>query len=343
MQIIRCERRHGDAWNAFVHRSPRASFYHRYEWREINQQCFGHDSVYLAAIDDGQIVGVLPLVHLKSLLFGNLACSMPFVNFGGPCGDSDDIERELLAAANEVAAEWQVDYVELRSQRYLGDAYPSSDHKVSMTIAVDRSAEDLWNGFKTGHRQDIRRGYKNGFTAKFGGLDLLEDFFAVLSDSWHALGTPIYRIYYLEKILFKFPQHTRVCVVYAADGTPAAGAFDGRHNDIVEGMWLGTRDRYRRDYVGYVLYWELIKNACESGYRRFHLGRSSKDSGGESFKRKWNADLEQLYWHYILRTRTELPSLNPNNPKYEMAIRWWKRMPLSATQMIGPFIARSIP
>ena len=343
MQIIRCDRSHANAWNAFVQRSPRASFYHRYEWRDVNDQCFGHRSVYLAAVEDGQIVGVFPFVQLKSLLFGNIACSMPFVNFGGPCGDRDEIEQQLLAAAEQVANEWRVDYLEIRSQRPLGDRYPSSDHKVSMTVALERDPDVLWNRYKTGHRQDIRRGYSNGFTTRFGGLELLDDFFAILSESWRGLGTPIYRIYYLEKILLMFPEHIRLCIVSAKDGTPASGAFYGLHNDVVEGMWLGTRDRYRRDYVGYVLYWEMIKDACEGGYRRFHLGRSTKDSGAETFKRKWNGEVEQLYWHYILRTRTEIPSLNPNNPKYATAIRWWRQMPISATQMIGPFIARSLP
>jgi lipid II:glycine glycyltransferase (peptidoglycan interpeptide bridge formation enzyme) len=108
-------------------------------------------------------------------------------------------------------------------------------------------------------------------------------------------------------------------------------------------MWLGMRQAYRRQLVGYVLYWEIIKNACERGYRRFHLGRSSKDSGGEQFKKKWNADAMQLYWQYILRTRQDIPSLNVTNPKYRMAIEAWRRLPLTMTRFVGPLIARSIP
>ena len=94
---------------------------------------------------------------------------------------------------------------------------------------------------------------------------------------------------------------------------------------------------------GYVLYWELIKNACETGAKFFHLGRSTKDSGAEVFKKKWNADAMQLYWHYVLRTRTEIPSLNPSNPKYRLAIRTWQRLPVSLTKVLGPFIAKHIP
>ena len=77
MKIIRCNTTHDAAWNAFVDTNPRASFYHRSEWRAINEQSFGHRTAYLAAMDGGRVVGVFPLVQLKSMLFGNLACSMP--------------------------------------------------------------------------------------------------------------------------------------------------------------------------------------------------------------------------------------------------------------------------
>ena len=345
MQIVRCDASQAAAWNAFVESSANASFYHRAEWRDINERCFGHRTAYLAALEGSRLVGVFPLVRLKSVLFGNLACSMPFVNYGGPAADRSEIDAALLKAAADVGDEWNVDYLEIRSQRHLGEQYPVSQHKVSMTVALDRDPDTLWNRYsaKTGPRQDIRRGYKNGFTARFGGVDLLPQFYAVLSESWRDLGTPIYRKAYLEAVLAAFPRDTRICVVTAADGTPAAAALCGHHRDVVEGMWLGTRARFRRDMVGYVLYWELIKDACERGFVRFHLGRSTVQSGGEQFKKKWHAEPVQLFWHYMLRRREQIPELNVQNPRYRLAIKAWQRLPVPVTQMIGPLIARSIP
>jgi len=325
-----------------VHTSPRASFYHRAEWRGVNEQCFGHETAYLGAFEGTSLVGVLPMVRMRGLLFGHLACSMPFVNYGGPCGNSEAIEQALLDAASNVADEWKVDYLEIRSQRDLGAQYPCAMHKVSMTIALDRDPEVLMAGFKRDQRTEIRRAAKNGFVAKFGP-ELIDDFYAVLCDSWHELGTPIFRASYLKAILRAFPDAHRVCVVYDANGRPAAAAFDGIHNGTVEGMWLGMRSEYRKQLVGYVLYWELIKHACEMGARSFHLGRSTKDSGGEVFKKKWNAETMQLYWQYVLRTTSEIPFLSPANSKYRLAIKAWQKLPVGMTKVIGPFIAKSIP
>lgn len=341
MQIVRCDETWAQRWNAYVDAVP-VSFYHRFEWRDINRECFGHRSAYLAAVEQDRIVGILPLVQVKSHLFGNVACSLPFVNYGGPAADRPDIEAALLQAAGEVADEWNVDYVEIRSRRHLGDGMPVSDHKVSMTLTLDPDSEKLWNAFKTGHRQDIRKGYKNGFTARVGLGELLDDFYTVFTESWRDLGTPTYSKRYFQRIVSTFGSSLRLCVVYHGE-EPAAAAFDGHHKGTVEGMWLGTRSKFRNQNVGYVLYWELIKHACEQGFTKFHLGRSTAQSGAETFKKKWQADVEPLYWHYMLRRRPAIPQLNVDNPKYRLAIGAWQRLPVAVTNFVGPFIARSIP
>jgi len=342
MEIVRCDDTYRVAWDEFVSTHGQGSFYHRYAWREINAACFGHASSYLAAVEGTTIVGVLPIVRIKSRFFGKIACSLPFVNFGGICADADAVEAALLREASTVADEWAVDYLEIRSRRSLSGGLPQSDHKVSLSIDLDADSDKLWAAFKTGHRQEIRRAYKNGFEVRIGGAELLDDFYTVLSESWRDLGTPLYPKRYFAAIVRAFPDHVRLAVAYV--GTePAAAAFDGFSNGTIEGMWLGARARYRARGVNYVLYWELVKDACQRGFRRFHLGRSSVDSGSETFKKKWNAVANQLYWGYLLRTRQEIPQLNVTNPKYQLAIRAWQKLPIPITRFVGPLVARSIP
>ncbi|HEY8550223.1 MAG TPA: FemAB family XrtA/PEP-CTERM system-associated protein [Vicinamibacterales bacterium] len=329
-------------WNRFIKCSPDGSFYHRYEWKRINEEHFGHRTAYLAAFSNGEIVGVLPLVQLKSRLFGNIACSMPFVNYGGPCASDPEVERALLDEARRQVEDWKADYLEIRSRRPLPSDLPSSTHKVSLTVKLDPDPEVLFKAFKTGHRQDIRRAYKNGVTARFGGIELVDPFYEIISQSWRALGTPLYAKNYFRMIAEAFGDAIRICVVYVGD-QPAAAAFDGIHNRTVEGMWLGIRSEYRKLLVGYALYWELVRHACVAGYAEFHLGRSSADSNAEAFKKKWNATSSPLYWTYLLRSRQDIPQLNVANPKYQLAMAVWRRLPLPITNAIGPFIARSIP
>ena len=156
------------------------------------------------------------------------------------------------------------------------------------------------------------------------------------------MGTPIFSIVYLDAVAAAFRDVIRVYVVYSGD-EPAAAAFVLFDGDTVEGLWLGSRGKFRREYAGYVLYWDLIKDACELGFKKYHLGRSTVQSGGEQFKKKWNAHATQLYWQFILRNRTEVPQLNVQNPKYQFAIKMWQRLPLGVAEAIGPYISRNIP
>ena len=105
------------AWDRFLATQPRASFYHLSGWRSINQDVLGHRCFQLAARSDGHIVGALPLVLVSSPLFGRILCSMPFVNFGGPC--ADDRTRRAGAGACGIgrAKRLEVDYLELRCAR----------------------------------------------------------------------------------------------------------------------------------------------------------------------------------------------------------------------------------
>lgn len=342
MQIVECTDSHHEAWNAFVSASPRASFYHRYEWRGINERCFGHRSSYLAALEGSRVLGVFPMVHVKTRLFSDMACSLPFVNHGGPCGVSGDVERELVRAAAVVAAGWGVEFLEIRSRRHLGAQFPTSEHKISMTVDLSDGIAAIWRNFTSAHRQDIRGGYKKGFSAAFGGEELIDRFYDVLSEAWRDRGTPIYAKSYLQAVARTFPNMVRICVVSRA-GTPAAASFQAYDGHTAEGLWLGSRASSRHEHAGYVLYWELLKDAAEHGCRRFHLGRSTSHSGNEAFKRKWNATPTQLYWQYILRTRASIPQVNVDNRRYKLAVWAWRRLPLPVTTRVGPLLARGIP
>lgn len=342
MQVQVIERDQAAEWDRFLAEHTGGSFYHLHGWSEINKREFGHDTACLAALREGRIVGVLPLVQVHSRLFGRILCSMPFVNFGGVVAADVEAEACLLEAAREKTTESCADYLELRSPRMLATDMAVSLRKISMTLQLNPDPEVLWSAFASKHRTNIRRVYKHGVTVEAGGAELLDEFYDVLAESWRSLGTPIYRRAYFRAILEQFPQNTRLFVCREGD-RPVAAAFNGELNGVVEGMWLGYRPEARNLQAAYVLYWEMIKDACERGFSRYHLGRSTADSGGEGFKKKWNAETAQLYWYYHRPSGGPMPQLNVDNPKFRLAIAAWRKLPLGITTRIGPLLARGIP
>ena len=85
----------GAEWDAFAAGQRGFTHYHRYGWKELIEATFGHECVYLAARDEsGALAAVLPLVRVKSLVFGHFLVSMPFLNYGGPLSTAAMISND---------------------------------------------------------------------------------------------------------------------------------------------------------------------------------------------------------------------------------------------------------
>jgi FemAB-related protein (PEP-CTERM system-associated) len=329
-------------WNTFLAQTPTGSFYHRHEWGGINERELGHEFIPLVARSAGRITGVLPLVFMRSVLFGRILCSVPFVNYGGPCTLDAAAAAALVAQARALARERGAKYLELRCAAPLETDMHVSTRKISMSIDLERDPEALFAKFTSKHRTNIRRAQKNELVTKSGGRELLPVFYRVMEESWQSLGTPLYASSYFSRILETFGDDARIFVCSRQD-VPVAVAFNGHFNGVVEGMWAGGTAQSRPLQANYALYWEMIRDACERGYTRYHLDRSTAESGAEDFKKKWNAHAHQLYWYFDRPDGGPMPELNVSNPKYQLAIKAWRKLPLGVTRLLGPPLARTIP
>jgi hypothetical protein len=63
---------------------------------------------------ESNIVGILPLIHLKHFLFGNSLISIPFFDLGGIIADNEDAVKALLSEAIKLAQELKAANIELR-------------------------------------------------------------------------------------------------------------------------------------------------------------------------------------------------------------------------------------
>jgi FemAB-related protein (PEP-CTERM system-associated) len=330
------------AWDEFVANSAGGSFYHRYDWKTLVERELGHRADYLIARRGSAIAGVLPLVFVESRLFGRILCSVPFMNYGGPVAEDAVTASALASHAAALTGSLRASYLELRCAAPVETTMPVSLRKVSMTIPLASDPEKLFASFTSKHRTNIRRAQKNDLDVVAGGAELLDTFYALLEQSWRVLGTPLYSKRYFRAIVETFGDTIRIFVC-RHKGTPIAVAFNGHGNGVVEGMWAGALPEFRNLQPNYVLYWEMMRDACARGFTRFHLGRSTADSGAEQFKSKWNAQAEQLYWYFHRPDGGPMPELNVDNPKFRLAISAWQKLPLWMTRIVGPRIARLIP
>ncbi|GAB4368364.1 MAG: hypothetical protein Kow0042_09470 [Calditrichia bacterium] len=257
--------------------------------------------------------------------------------------EKEDYFSELTKELTEKRTQWKLEFIEVRSDRQMRADVPCKQHKVTFLLPLPSTPDDLWNSFKSKLRSQIRRPQKEDMYIKHGGLEFLNDFYHVFSYNMRDLGTPVYSRKFFKHILEAFPENTQIVVVYTPQHKAVAASFLIKFRNTVEIPWASSLSEYNKFSPNMLLYWESIKWAIAAGSEVFDFGRCSPDSGTFRFKKQWGGEEKPLYWYYILSPSQELPQLNPSNPKYELAIKIWRRLPISLTRIIGPYIIKNIP
>src|SRR5262249_16603225 len=88
------------SWDDFVLAHPGGTFFNLSGWRRGIERGLRHGTHYLLAERGGIVTGILPLTHVKSLLFGSSLISNAFAVRGGPIA----IDAESLSALEDEAA-----------------------------------------------------------------------------------------------------------------------------------------------------------------------------------------------------------------------------------------------
>jgi serine/alanine adding enzyme len=333
-----------ELWDKYVMSSNIAVCYHLTAWKDIIEASFGHKTYYLLAEDmHNEIKGILPLVQLKSILFGNFMVSLPYFNYGGICADNDEIDRQLLKKAADIAAEKHAGHIEFRHTRQTGGGLPVKTAKVCMHLSLPDTPDELWKSFPSKLRSQIRKPSKEALYVKIGKMEELDGFYDVFAVNMRDLGTPVYSKEFFRNILRVFHDSSWICTVFAKDGQPVASGFLLGFKERLEIPWASSLRSFNHVSPNMLLYWHALKFACEMGYRSFDFGRSTPGEGTYRFKEQWGAKPVQLYWHYWLQNGGPAPELNPKNPKYQVAIKIWQRLPVSLTKLIGPAIVKNLP
>lgn len=328
-------------WDAYVEAMPEACNYHRWVWQHAIHDTFGHQPYYLAARENGAIRGILPLVSMKSRLFGAFLVSVPFFSYGGVLATTEQAREALLRKAVELARALGARHIELRQKGEFGATWQGVSSKVTMLVPLPASAEELWKRWSSGLRNKIRYAQKHGLRVQWSGQDGVDSFYRVFAANMRNLGTPVYPRKWFEN-LCKCSSLIRILTLWD-DDEPVAGAFLVPFRDTLELPWSASLPESRKKYSQVFLYSNFLEWAVQNGFRRVDLGRCTPGSGTHEFKRHWMCQEQPLEWFYWLAPGAGLPNLHADNSSYRMAVQVWKHLPLAVANTLGPRIVRSIP
>jgi serine/alanine adding enzyme len=324
----------GAAWDEFVRGAGDGTVAHRWAWTKVVPAVYGHQVLPLAAVRQGTLAGVLPLVRVRSRLFGRRLVSMPYLDYGGVCSNGDRAaEGALVTAALELARS-DVAPLELRHLTDRPIGLPASLRKVTMTLDLRGGEDAVWRRIRSGRRGQVRKARRNGLAASWHGAEALAPFYRILAANMRDLGSPVHRRGFFASILDHLGEDARIILVH--DGTEPVGA----------GLALVHRDRLMLPFVSsrrasfalrpnQLLYWEVFRYGAERGCSLFDFGRSSWDSGTFESKRQYGAEPEQLYWH---RYPPDAAAADEGARRLEWATRVWRRLPLPVANVVGPMV-----
>ncbi len=330
-------------WDQYVESHPEGCIYHLSAWQSIIKKQFGHESFYhISKNESNDINGLLPVVQLKSTLFGNYMVSVPYFNYGGVIANDNKVAINLMQQAGELAKNKSSSHVEFRDTQMYEGNWGLREDKVVMLLDLPAESETLWKDIGTKVRAQVKRPQREPVSSKHGGLDLLDDFYQVFAQNMRDLGTPVYSKKFFKSILETFPNNAHIVCIYHNDKPAAAGFLMGYKNRM-EIPWASALREFNKISVNMFLYWEVLKFSIEQGYQQFDFGRSTVNAGTYRFKKQWGAKPKQLYWHYWLAGGQDVPKMNPDNPKYKLVISIWQKLPVWLTKIIGPAIVKSLP
>ena len=330
------------AWDRFVHTMPAGTFFHRSGWAQVIEAAFGHTTHYSFTERDGAITGVLPLVRVKTLLFGDSLISNPFCVYGGPLAVDAKSEAALIAHAEALLVRTGASALEFRQQVAQPDAdgwVDGPDLYVTFRKAIESDHDRNMKAIPRKQRAMVRKGIQNGLTSvadrDVGALH------RIYAESVRNLGTPVFSRRYFQILMDVFGDDADIVTILDGDAPIASVMNFYFRNEVLPyygGGAAAARGRAGNDF----LYWETMRRAADRGFLMFDFGRSKIGTGSFSFKRNWGFEPAKLHYRFRLKPGETIPDHNPLNPKYRMFIAAWKRLPLPVANVLGPFIVRGV-
>ena len=331
-------------WDQFVCAHANGTFFHLSGWKRVIERAFGHRTYYLIAERGSAITGVMPLTHVNSLLFGSSLISNAFSVYGGPIAEDTETLCKLEAEAVRLMDAIAVPVLELRDFSTRRADWPcKKDLYASFRRPIDSTIEQNLKSIPRKQRAMIRKGIRNKLRSEIDrGVERL---YRIYAESVRNLGTPVFSESYFRILCEEFSTCSDIVTV-TCDGQPVASVLNFYFRNEVLPFYGGGVRAARALSASDFMYWEVMRRACERGYRNFDFGRSKRRSkigtGSFAFKCNWGFQPAPLVYQFRLSPGTPMPDLNPLNPKFGMFIAVWKRLPLSVATWLGPLIVRGI-
>lgn len=343
VSVALLDRDHHAVWDHFVEKHELGSPFHLTAWKEVIEETFGYRPHYLLARRGRAVTGVLPLFVIRNPLAGTILLSSPFAVYGGSLVADEEsraaLTRNLVSLANSERAA----YVELRNRderQRLGFTPVSRYVTFTQRVAPDETA--ILEAIPRKTRAAVRKSLKAGLETTILHHPS-KAFNALYCRNLRRLGTPSFPDSYFDSLFRHFQGAIDVREV-RREGRTVSAVLSLYFRDQILPYYGASDPEFSALSPNNFMYYDLMRWGGAHGYRVFDFGRSKKcASGSYDFKAHWGMLETDLPYEILLVRRKSLPNYSPANPKFDLPMRLWRKVPLWITRAIGPRLIRLFP
>jgi CelD/BcsL family acetyltransferase involved in cellulose biosynthesis len=291
-------------WLALVERSPAAEAFHHPLWLELLRAQYGYELRACCVADRRGPQAGIPFARVESRLTGRRLVAIPFSDVCPPLLGRDASPSALDALGRALAAEAERDGLALTVHAALpsvpGAIVEPSFFRHLLPLATD-PAEVEGNYSKSQVKRGIKKARREGLQAvRRDDRAALDAFFALHVRTRRRLGVPTQPKRFIRRFETLFEAGLGFVELVLDEGEPIAAAVFLTHNGTVTYKYGASDAAKLGKRPNNLLFAEVIRSACESGYRTLDFGRT--DTGNEGlrkFKRSWGAEEVELAYTYL--------------------------------------------
>lgn len=334
-------------WDAYALGHPQSSPYHLFAWKLAIEEAYGHSCPYLYGEIGGQIVGILPLVHIRFPGVINELTALPYCDVGACLCDGTTVQDRLLYEAARLRRSLSGKKITLRGHLEESEATRALLHrepsdKVRMLLRLPDSAEALLAGFKSKLRSQVHKAGKNGVVFRWGTMQDLDGFYQVFARNMLDLGSPVHGKMWFRSLLAQYGERIKVGLVEFQGAVVGMGILLlGQKSVSIP--WASTLRAYNTLSPNMLLYWKLLEFCADNGFEYFDFGRSTLNEGTYHFKKQWGAAPVPLTWYTMSADSGAAARTTPSRgTARETAAMVWRHLPYPVVNILGPMLRKYI-
>ena len=326
-------------WLPFVLAHEAATIFHHPNWIRVLESTYNFRSVCLACVRNEDIVGILPLLEVRSWLTGRRAVCLPYSDVCALLSQDAEVENQFVSYCSHLIRQNQWKHIEIRGAVTHPSLVASSRFKTH-TAELNADSEKVFQRLKKSQVQrNINKSSRSGVTVeRRPDLAAMKEFIRlnVLTRKKHGMPPQPDKFFlnFHETLILK--NNGFVGVAIYEDKIIAASVFLHFKNSVFY-KYGASDEAFLKHRPNHLIMWDAVKWGCENGYRFFNFGRTDLDNEGLiDYKRGWGT-IESDLVYYRMSGKGHA-SQEETNGIVERMKPIMKRLPTPALKTLGKFL-----